>query len=77
MTQKEWSDIFASNLIDILEEKGMTQAQLARDANLSKSRINDYINGNAVPTSAALINMAYALDMDLGEFADFGERVSR
>ena len=77
MTQKEWSDIFASNLNDILEEKGMSQAQLARDAELSKSRVNDYINGNAVPTAAALINMAYALDMDLGDFMDFGERVSR
>ena len=55
----------------------MSQAQLARDAELSKSRVNDYINGNAVPTAAALINMAYALDMDLGDFMDFGERVSR
>lgn len=77
MTQKEWSDIFASNLIDILEEKGMTQAQLARDADLSKSRINDYINGNVMPSLPAAINMAYALDMEISDLVDFGERVSR
>lgn len=75
MTQQEWKENFASNLIDILEEKGMTQTQLAIDAGISKSQVSDYINGNTIPSLAVAINMAYALDMDVGDFVDFGDRI--
>ena len=75
MTQVEWRNIFSNNLVEIMGEQGMSQAQLARDSGLSVSRINDYINQRATPTIFALINIAYALDMDVGELADFGERV--
>jgi transcriptional regulator with XRE-family HTH domain len=77
MTQGEWKRIFGDNLVDILEEQGMSQAQLARDTGLSTSRISDYINGNATPTVFAIINMAYALDMSVDEFVDFGERIEK
>lgn len=76
MTQTEWKEIFADNLTSILEEKGMTQSQLAKDADLSISRISDYVNKRAVPTVFAIINMAYALDMDVGELIDFDEHVT-
>lgn len=75
MTQTEWRDIFGSNLASILEEKGVSQSQLAKDAGLSISRISDYVNGRATPTIFAIINMAYALDMDIGEFVDYDERI--
>ena len=76
MTQTEWRKIFASNLYDILRDKGMTQSQLARDTGLSVSRVSDYINEKATPTIFALINMAYALDMNVDELVDFGDRIS-
>lgn len=75
MTQSEWRNIFGNNLIDILHEKGMTQSDLARDTGLSVSRISDYIHETATPTIYALINIAYALDMDVGELVDFDERI--
>ena len=75
MTKEQWKEIFAGNLIDILEEKGMTQAELAMDAELPKSQISEYINGNSMPSLAAAITMSYALDMELGDLVDFGERV--
>lgn len=75
MTQRQWKEIFANNLIDILEEKGMTQQQLAIDAGLSKSQVSDYINTNTMPSLAAAINIAYALDMEVSELVDFGERI--
>lgn len=75
MTQTEWKEIFGRNLDSILEEKEMTQCQLASDAGLSISRISDYIRGNAAPTVFAIINMAYALDIDVGEFIDFDEPI--
>lgn len=75
MTQVEWRNIFGNNLADILQEKGISQAQFAKDAGMSVSRINDYINKNATPTIFAIINMAYALDMDVNELVDFDERI--
>jgi transcriptional regulator with XRE-family HTH domain len=75
MTQTEWRRIFSNNLVDILREKGMSQAQLARDSGLSVSRISDYINMNATPTVFAIINMAYALDLDVNELVDFDDRI--
>ena len=75
MTQSEWKSIFGNNLVDLMAEKGLTQSQLARDAGLSVSRINDYIKENATPSIFAVINLAYALDMDVGELVDFDERI--
>lgn len=75
MTQHEWRHIFASNLIDILQEKGMTQSQLAKDTGMSVSRISEYINEKSTPTIFAIINIAYALDVDVNELVDFDDRV--
>lgn len=75
MTQETWKRIFANNLVDILEEKGMSQRQLAKDSGVSAAMISDYINGIRMPGLAAAINIAYALDMDVGELVDFDERV--
>ena len=75
MTQIEWKNIFGDNLAAILEVKGISQARLARDAGMSVSRINDYINKNATPSIFAIINIAYALDIDVGELVDFDERI--
>lgn len=75
MTQNEWRRIFSNNLMDILDEKGMSQSHLARDTGLSISRISDYINERSTPTIFAIINIAYALDMDISELVDFDERI--
>lgn len=75
MTQGEWKRIFAENLVDILNDKGMSQRQLAIDSGVSPAMISDYINGIRMPGLAAAINMAYALDMDICELVDFDERI--
>ena len=75
MTQREWQEIFASNLTSILRERGMSQNQLAREAGVSVSRISDYVNKSAVPTIFTAINIAYALDLDVGDLIDFGESI--
>ena len=75
MTQEQWKRTFANNLLDILEEKGMSQRQLAIDSGVSTSMISDYINGLRMPGLASAINMAYALDMEVGELVDFGDRI--
>lgn len=75
MTQEEWKDIFGGNLASILQEQGMTQNELAKATGLSSSRISDYIHGYSAPSIFAIINMAYVLELDIGEFVDFGETV--
>lgn len=45
-----------------IEEKGMTQKQLAKELGISPSRVNDYISGRAEPT----LRIARALCLILG-----------
>lgn len=45
-----------------IEEKGMTQKQLAKELGVSPSRVSDYISGRAEPT----LRIARALCMILG-----------
>ena len=75
MTLKEWIDNFGDSLVGILEEKGMTQRDLARDSGLPIGSINAYIRKQSPPGIKAIINMAYALDMSVDELVDFGERI--
>jgi transcriptional regulator with XRE-family HTH domain len=76
MTQSEWKEIFGDNLVALLKERNMSRSELAKKTGLSTSRISDYINGYAAPSIFAAINMAYVLDLDVGEFIDFEEPVS-
>ena len=75
MTQEEWKDIFGGNLLSILQERNMTQNELAKKTGLSSSRISDYIHGYSAPSVFAVINMAYVLGVDVGSFVDFEEFV--
>jgi transcriptional regulator with XRE-family HTH domain len=75
MTQTEWREIFGANLVDILKERNLSQAQLAKETGLSTSRISDYIKGYATPNIFAIINMAYVLGLDISEFVDFEEPI--
>lgn len=75
MTQCEWKRIFANNLVDILNEKGMSQKQLAIDSGVSSAMISEYVNAIRMPGLAAVINIAYALDIDVGDLVDFDERI--
>lgn len=75
MTQEEWKETFGDNLASILQEQRMTQNELAKATGLSSSRISDYIHGYSAPSIFAIINMAYVLELDIGEFVDFEETI--
>ena len=76
MTQGMWKNIFGDNLASLLDEKGMSQRQLAIDSKVSPGMISDYINKFASPNIFTIINMAYALDVDVDELIDFGDRIT-
>lgn len=75
MTEAEWLDIFSDNLIDMLNEQGYSQEELAYETNLSQSTISKYINKKQMPSLKAIINIAYALDCNIDELIDFGEKI--
>lgn len=75
MTQEEWKKRFKTRLNDLLDDRNMSQTILARISGLSVSRISDYINMKAVPSIFAIINIAYAFDVSIGELIDFDERI--
>jgi transcriptional regulator with XRE-family HTH domain len=60
-----------------MKELGVSQNRLARNCGLSTSRINSYVSGEAIPSVHALINMAYALDLNVGNLVDFDERITK
>lgn len=76
MTEVEWMNIFGDNLKDILNEYNMTQKELAEASNLNEATISRYIKKQRMPTMKAIINIAYALDCDVGELIDFDESIN-
>ena len=73
MTLKEWTEMFGENLSELMEERHMTQRDLAKASNLSIGSINSYINSQSPPGVKAIINLSYALDVDVAELLDFGD----
>ena len=73
MSEMEWISIFGDNLIDIMDEKGYTQEQLANETGLTQSTISKYINKKQMPSIKAIVNLAYALDCTTDELIEFGD----
>jgi transcriptional regulator with XRE-family HTH domain len=75
MTLKEWSNIFGENLCDLMEDRKMSQQELARVSGVPIGSINSYIHSQSTPSIKAIINLSYALDVDLIELIDFGDAI--
>lgn len=76
MSEVEWINIFGDNLIDIMNEQGYTQEQLADATGLTQATISKYINKKQMPSIKAIINLAYALDCTIDELIEFGDRIT-
>lgn len=75
MSEQEWLDLFGDNLRFMLYEVNMTQRELADAAGLSESVVSDYINKRKMPGIRAVLNIASALDVEIGELIDYGVRI--
>ena len=75
MTLKEWSDNFSDNLVELLNDRKMTQFELARHSGISVGSISSYVNKQSLPGIKAIINLACALDVDVSELIDFGDTI--
>ena len=56
---------FAEKLKKARTQKGLTQGQLAKQAGTDSQRISKYERGVIVPTTAILVKLADALDVNL------------
>ena len=67
MSEVEFIDIFGDNLRSLMEERGYTQRELARESRISHVTISRYLNKERMPTAKSLVNLAFALECDLDD----------
>lgn len=53
--------VFAENLVQILQQKGWSQKQLADAVHITESAVSHYIKGDREPNRVTLANIASAL----------------
>lgn len=75
MSEVEWINIFGDNLASMLEDSKMTQKELAEESGVSEASISKYMNKQIAPSIFTIINLSYALDCDISELVDFGDRI--
>ena len=75
MTETEWLDIFSNNLIEMMDNVGMSQRDLAKETSLDESTISRYINKERIPTVKAIINISVALCCDIDDLIFFGDYI--
>lgn len=71
-TKNDWLQYFRDNLLEMMEEQGFTQEELAKRAHLSQASINAYISMRKIPSSISIANIAYALRCEVSDLIDMG-----
>ena len=67
MSEVEFIDIFGDNLRDLMDERGYSQRELAKETGISNVTISRYIKKERMPTAKSLVNLAFALECDLDD----------
>lgn len=75
MSEFEWLDIFANNLVCKMKEYKITQQKLAEETGLSQSTICKYINKQQLPGIKAILNISEVLEWDLEDMLYFGSMI--
>lgn len=71
----EWIETFRINLIELMQERGYTQRDLAESTGLGEGTISRYLNGMRMPTVKSIVNLSYELGVDVADLVDFGDRI--
>ena len=56
--------MYGNNLKRVMEEKGITPAELSRETGIGRSSLSQYLHGKNVPTETRKAQIAYALGVD-------------
>ena len=73
MQKDEYAKEFGVYLKSLLEEKGMTQAELARRTGITEASVSRYINGNRSPRIAQAYRMALVIGIDMNTLIYLGK----
>lgn len=70
--KKEWMDIFADRLSELIRKKGYSQEEFARACGLSQGTVSKYINKQQLPGLKAIVSMSKVLEMSVDEITNLG-----
>lgn len=75
MSEMEWLQIFANNLVYYLQMHGISQNELAKRSGLEQGSISRYISASQMPGIKAIVNISHALGVSVDELINFDEMI--
>lgn len=75
MTLVDWSECFSEKLVELMNDRRMSQRELSEESGVSSGSISAYIHKESLPGIKAILNLAFALDVDVDELIDFGDTI--
>ena len=75
MKEKEFLEDFANRLKQLMNNKNMTQVELAEKTWLSRRTIFRCLQGNTMPSLDTFVNLVFALDVEPRELANIYWRI--
>lgn len=75
ITESQWIELFREEVKYQMKQKNMSQRELADRSRLAESTVCDVIYGRRIPNTRTVVNVAYALEMDVGQLIDFGHLI--
>ena len=75
MTEAQWMKIFGNNLQSLLDERHLSQSELAKLTGIPRGTISRYVAGKQMPNIRNSIYIAEAFGMILDELVYFGEPI--
>ena len=73
MQKDEYDKAFGEHLKSLLEEKGMTQKELARKTGVTEASVSRYISGQRFPRITQAYRMAWAIGIDMNTLIYLGK----
>ena len=73
MQKDEYDKAFGEHLKSLIEEKGMTQKELARRTGLTEASVSRYISGHRTPRITQAYRMAWAIGIDMNTLIYLGK----
>lgn len=75
MKKQEWLNLFGENLKKLMDERGITTAELAEKTCLSRATISKYINKKQTPKPKAVINLSIVLGVSINDLIGFTNHI--
>lgn len=75
MDECEWMYEFANTLNDYMEERDISQRELAKRAGVSESTVSDLIRGQRMPSIKSVVNISNVLGISTDDLVNFNKKI--